>query len=75
MKERLLATFKDTFPDAKFDQNDFENLELNSIPQWDSMGNLNFLMNIETNFGIRLSSDELSETKSIKAIIKILNKI
>jgi len=75
MKERLLETFKDTFPDAKFDQNDFENLELNSIPQWDSMGNLNFLMNIETNFGIRLSSDELSETKSIKAIIKILNKI
>ena len=75
MKERLLETFKDTFPYAKFDQNDFENLELNSIPQWDSMGNLNFLMNIETNFGIRLSSDELSETKSIKAIIKILNKI
>ena len=75
MKERLLETFKDTFPDAKFDQNDFENLELNSIPQWDSMGNLNFLMNIEANFGIRLSSDELSETKSIKAIIKILNKI
>ena len=75
MKERLLETFKDTFPDAKFDQNDFENLELNSIPQWDSMGNLNFLMNIETNFGIRLSSDELSETKSIKAIIKVLNKI
>ncbi len=75
MKEKLLATFKDTFPDSKFDQNDFENLELNSIPQWDSMGNLNFLMNIETNFGIRLSSDELSETKSIKAIIKILNKI
>ena len=75
MKERLLETFKDTFPYAKFDQNDFENLELNSIPQWDSMGNLNFLMNIEANFGIRLSSDELSETKSIKAIIKILNKI
>tara|TARA_B100001059_G_scaffold166042_1_gene165646 strand:- start:154 stop:381 length:228 start_codon:yes stop_codon:yes gene_type:complete len=75
VKEKLLATFKDTFPDSKFDQNDFENLELNSIPQWDSMGNLNFLMNIETNFGIRLSSDELSETKSIKAIIKILNKI
>ena len=75
MKERLLETFKETFPDAKFDQNDFEILELNSIPQWDSMGNLNFLMNIETNFGIRLSSDELSETKSIKAILKILNKI
>jgi acyl carrier protein len=75
MKEKLLETFKDTFQDAKFDQNDFEKLELNSIPQWDSMGNLNFLMNIETNFGIRLSSDELSETKSIKAILKILNKI
>ena len=75
MKEILLKIFKDTFPDAKFDQNEFENLELNSIPQWDSMGNLNLLMNIESKFGIRLSSDELSEIKSIKAILKILNKI
>lgn len=75
MKERLLETFKDTFPDAEFDQNEFINLELNSIPQWDSMGNLNLLMNIESNFGIRFSSDELSETKSIKEILKILNKL
>tara|TARA_B110000003_G_scaffold146407_2_gene147397 strand:- start:1313 stop:1540 length:228 start_codon:yes stop_codon:yes gene_type:complete len=75
MKERLLETFKDTFPDAEFDQNEFINLKLNSIPQWDSMGNLNLLMNIESNFGIRFSSDELSETKSIKEILKILNKL
>jgi len=74
MKEKLLKTFNDTFPDAKFDQNDFKNLELNSIPEWDSIGNLSLLMNIESNFGIRFSSDELSEIKSIKEILKILNK-
>ena len=74
MKEKLLKTFNDTFPDAKFDQNDFKNLELNSIPEWDSIGNLSLLMNIESNFGIRFSSDELSELKSIKEILKILNK-
>ena len=75
MKEQLLKTFKDTFPDANFDEHDFISLEINSIDQWDSMGNLNLLMNIESSFGIRLSSDELSETKSVKAILKILNKI
>ena len=74
MKEKLLKTFNDTFPDAKFDQNDFKNLELNSIPEWDSIGNLSLLMNIESNFGIRFSSDELSEIKSIKEILKLLNK-
>lgn len=74
MREKLVKIFKETFPDVKFDDKDFDSFEINSIAQWDSMGNLNFLMNIESTFNIRLTSEELSETKSIKAILKILNK-
>jgi acyl carrier protein len=74
MKKKLLEIFKETFQDAKFDYNEFENLELNSIPEWDSMGNLNFLMNIETNFEIRFTSDQLSDLDSIKKIINVLSK-
>lgn len=74
MKEKILKIFKDTFQGAKFDQNDFENLELYSIPEWDSIGNLNLLMNIESNFEIRFSSEQLSELKSIKEILIILQE-
>ena len=69
-----MKTFKETFSDVKFDDKDFDSFEINSIAQWDSMGNLNLLMNIESTFNIRFTSEELSETKSIKAILKILNK-
>ena len=75
MKGKLLKVFKETFPEANFDDKDFENLELYSIPEWDSIGNLNLLMNFESSFDVRLTSEELSETKSIKAILKILKKI
>lgn len=74
MREKLMKTFKETFSDVKFDDKDFDSFEINSIAQWDSMGNLNLLMNIESTFNIRFTSEELSETKSIKAILKILNK-
>jgi len=74
MKEKLLNVFKETFPNADFDEKDFESLEIYSIDGWESIDNLNFLMNIESSFNIRLTSEELSETKSIKAILNILKK-
>lgn len=74
MREKLLITFKETFPEADFDDKDFESLTINSFEEWDSMGNLNLLMNIESEFGIRLTSDELSEIKSINEILNVLNK-
>ena len=74
MKNKLLRIFLETFPDAKFNENDFENLEVNSITDWDSIGNLNLLVNIESSFNIKFSSMELSEIKSIKAILEFLNK-
>mgnify|MGYP001295165893 CR=1 FL=1 len=74
MKEKLLNVFRETFPEADFDEKDFESLEIYSVHGWESIDNLNFLMNIESSFNIRLTSEELSETKSIKAILNILKK-
>ena len=73
MREKLIKTFKKSFPNFNFNDKDFDSYEVDSIAEWDSIANLNFLMNVESDFNIRLSSDELSETKSIKAILKILN--
>ena len=41
MREKLLNTFRETFPEANFEYKDFESLEINSVSEWDSMGNLN----------------------------------
>lgn len=67
----LLVLFKEVFPTAEFDC-DFNTLELNSIAEWDSLGNLNLLLRVEEEFAIRFSSLELSEVKSISQLINIL---
>ena len=67
----LLTIFKETFPTAVFAV-PFESLELNSVPEWDSLGNLNLLLRVEEILGIRFSTEELSEVKSIKQLVSIL---
>jgi acyl carrier protein len=67
----LTNLFKSVFPAAKFDV-PFESLELNSIPEWDSLGNLNLLLRVEESLDLRFTSEELSEIKSIKGIINFL---
>jgi acyl carrier protein len=69
----LQTIFKETFPTAVYDMA-FELLELNSIPEWDSLGNLNLLLRVEETLSIRFSSEELSEVKSIKQLITILKR-
>jgi len=67
----LQQLFKETFPNAVYDT-PFESLELNSIPEWDSLGNLNLLLRVEESLHTRFSSEELSEIKSIRQLISIL---
>ena len=74
MNDKLVNVFNETFGNPKFEIDDFDDLELNSIPEWDSLGNLNFLMNIESNFSIRFSSEQLAELKSIKEILNFLEQ-
>ena len=46
----------------------FEDLQIGDIKQWDSLANMNFLMSLEKNFNIRFSFDEMSELTSINLI-------
>lgn len=46
----------------------FEDLQIGDIKQWDSLANMNFLMSLEKNFNIRFSFDEMSELISINII-------
>lgn len=70
-KLELKNLFKSVFPTADFSLQ-FEAFELNSFPEWDSLGNLNLLLRIEENLNFRFTSDEFSEVKSVKQLIDIL---
>ena len=47
----------------------FKDLRIGDIQQWDSLANMNFLMSIEKNLDIRFTFDEMSELTSINIIL------
>ena len=58
-------------------------LELNEVDKtcsqktcnkWDSMGQLNLVVELESEFGISLEPEEIGEMKSFNDIIRILKK-
>jgi acyl carrier protein len=51
---------------------DFEKLKMGDLLEWDSLANMNILLSIEENYGIRFTIDEMEEINSIK---KMINKI
>lgn len=69
----LKKSFDKVFPKKKNVKN-ITNLKINSFEEWDSVAHLNFLLEIEKNFRVRFSLDEMSEIKSVKQILKKINK-
>lgn len=72
-RNELIQVLRDTFPDAVFDPED-PSLGLGSFPQWDSLGNFNLLLQVEAAAGVRFSSEEISEIKSLAGIIDGLKR-
>ncbi len=44
------------------------------IPAWDSLGVLTLMADLDSNFGIQLSDDEVQGMKSVKDILDILRR-
>jgi acyl carrier protein len=64
---------KQQFPDALFDPDNAE-LEVGAFPEWDSLAHFNLLLLIEETYGIRFSTEEMAELKSIPAIRSSLSE-
>jgi acyl carrier protein len=71
-REQLLEVFKRHFNVS--DINDlglsFEDLRMGTIEEWDSLGNLNLLLEVENEFSVRFSTAELS---SIDSLVELEN--
>ncbi len=55
------------------DQN-LENLEYNSVPEWDSIGHMTLIADLEEKFNISLETDDIVDFSSFKKGIEILKK-
>ena len=61
--------FKKVFPNSKIKKN-ITTLKIGSIQKWDSLGNLNLLLEIEKEFNIKFDTNTFSKIKSVKDIIR-----
>ena len=55
------------FPKATIDKN-HNNLEVGSLPEWDSLAHFNFLLLIEEKLNMRFSVEEMTDLKSLSDI-------
>lgn len=70
MEEKALEILKNLFELDTVD----ETCSQENCEKWDSMGQLNLVVELESEFGVNLEPEEIGEMKCFKDIIRILSK-
>tara|TARA_Y100000294_G_C8294724_1_gene232230 strand:- start:132 stop:374 length:243 start_codon:yes stop_codon:yes gene_type:complete len=73
LEKKIFIILKRIFPRSKINKN-IKKLSINSFKAWDSLANFNLLLEVEKEFKVRFSIEEMSEIKSTKQIIQTLKK-
>ena len=68
MEEKVLEILKNLFELDTVD----ETCSQSTCEKWDSMGQLNLVVELETEFDVTLEPEEIGEMKSFNDIIRIL---
>ena len=68
MEEKVLEILKDLFELDTVD----ETCSQTTCEKWDSMGQLNLVVELESEFDVSLEPEEIGEMKSYEDIIRIL---
>ena len=74
IKKNLSNCLKEVFKKEKIPKN-IDNLKFGSFNSWDSLGHVNLLLSIEKKFKFKFSFDEMYKVKTIKEIIRKINKL
>lgn len=69
--EKYKKIFSDTF---EIDKKNVEKLEYQSIDNWDSIGHMTLMSNLENEFSITLDTDDIIEFSSFNKGKEILKK-
>ena len=67
--EKIKKALKKTFPRSKINKN-IINLKIGSLKKWDSLGNLNLILEIEKEFNLKFDFNTFSKIKSVQDILK-----
>ena len=51
-----------------------EDTKIGDVEQWDSLGQLNLFMAIESDLGLSFEPDDVIESDSIRKILSLINK-
>ncbi len=54
---------------------DISNLKMNDIAEWDSLGNFNLLLAVESFYGVRFDMDTMASIKSIPDLIAYIQEV
>ena len=75
-RQRILEVFKRQFKSSDLADLGlpFEELRMGAVEEWDSLGNLNLLLQIESEFSVRLTTEELASIDSLVQIESYLAK-
>ena len=71
MEEKILEILKETF--ELDDVN--KNISQQNCEEWDSMGQLNLVADLEAAFDISIDPEDIGEMKSFTDIVRILTKL
>jgi len=69
MEEKVLQIAQELFNN----ENITNESKIGDFEQWDSLGQINFFMAIESELSVSCSPDEVIESDSIKKIVELLN--
>ena len=73
-KEQLMKIreiLQEVFPEDKI-PDDIDDLKIGDLPSWDSLGNFNLILAIETELQIRFSMEQIADVDSIKKVLKVI---
>ena len=75
-RQRILEVFKRQFKSSDLADLGlpFDELRMGAVEEWDSLGNLNFLLQIESEFSVRLTTEELASIDSLVQIEDLLGQ-
>lgn len=74
IKERLQEIFRDVFDDEELEIR--EEMSAKDIEDWDSLAQINLIIAIEKEFGVKFNLEEVSKLKNIgEMLVQIRTKL
>ena len=68
--KKLQEIFRDVFDDDSIVL--FDEMTSNDVEDWDSLSHINLISDIEANFGITFTTDEIMGTKNVGEFIRVI---